>query len=444
MNNDANFITGITKANVDTAIGSGTLTTDYYASDKTWKSIPSGGTATTVLGTTGEIDVNTVGSNATVSISSTITDAIDLNTAKQSVAGLNQVGAAVLSTDSVVYYAGTALAPRRKTFSLVPLSVMNNDSGFTTNTGTVTSVTGTANQINVATGTTTPVVSLNNTITSAITANTSKTGITTAQASAITANTAKVSNVNILPLNNTFTGVNTFNNTAGGIQVDRITGIGDLDNFIDLGTANTVNISTDDCVIDVDTSINIRNNITNSILFGSLTFTVFNSNRANKGLIVRKQTAGDAINYDAPTDTLTFGADNISGVAGSETGTWTPVWQNNGTLGTVNTTYSRVGQTVTLQGEIEIAAGTSSNGVTIATSSFPYTLSTNANIAALGTWYTSTFVFGLGSITRATAVGVVGGTGSQIQFYDTVSDAILPSTAISGFIGFTITYITTD
>ena len=172
MNNDANFITGITKANVDTAIGTGGATTDYYASDKTWKTIPSGGTATTVLGTTGEIDVNTVGSNATVSISSTITDAIDLNTAKQSVAGLTQVGGAIIASDSVLYYDGTV--PRRKVFSSVPLSVFNNDSGFTTNTGTVTSVTGTANEVDVANGTTTPVVSLNNTITSAITANTAK------------------------------------------------------------------------------------------------------------------------------------------------------------------------------------------------------------------------------------------------------------------------------
>ena len=155
-------------------------------------SAASGGTSTTVLGTAGEIDVATVGNTATASLNTAITSAITANTAKVSVAGLNQVGAAVLSTDSVVYYAGTALAPRRKTFSLVPLSIFNNDAGFTTNTGTVTNVTGTANQINVATGTTAPVVSLNNTITNAITANTAKTGITTAQASAITANTAKV------------------------------------------------------------------------------------------------------------------------------------------------------------------------------------------------------------------------------------------------------------
>ena len=33
----------VTKAEVDAAIGSGTATTDYYASDKTWKTIPTGG-----------------------------------------------------------------------------------------------------------------------------------------------------------------------------------------------------------------------------------------------------------------------------------------------------------------------------------------------------------------------------------------------------------------
>ena len=58
----ANTITGlpdttVTKAAVDTAIGSGTLDTDYYASDKTWRTLPTGATPTTVLGTADEIDV---------------------------------------------------------------------------------------------------------------------------------------------------------------------------------------------------------------------------------------------------------------------------------------------------------------------------------------------------------------------------------------------------
>ena len=142
-----------------------------------------GGTSTIVLGTAGEVTVNTVGDIATVSLDTAITGAITANTAKTgitttqageitvntskvgittaqasaiinntaktgittaqssaitantakvSVAGLNQVGATVLSTDSVVYYAGAAQAPRRKTFNLVPNSIFNNDAGFIT------------------------------------------------------------------------------------------------------------------------------------------------------------------------------------------------------------------------------------------------------------------------------------------------------------------------
>ena len=61
--------------------------------------------------------------------------AITANTAKVDVNALNQVGAAVLSTDSVVYLAGATRVPRRKTFSSVPLSVFNNDAGFVTSAG---------------------------------------------------------------------------------------------------------------------------------------------------------------------------------------------------------------------------------------------------------------------------------------------------------------------
>ena len=401
MDNDANFITGITKANVDTAIGSGTLTTDYYASDKTWKSIPSGGTATTVLGTTGEIDVNTVGSNATVSISSAITDAIDLNTAKQSVAGLNQVGAAVLSTDSVVYYAGTALAPRRKTFSLVPNSIFNNDSGFTTNTGTVTNVTGTTNQINVANGTTTPVISLNNTITNAITANTAKTGITTAQASAIVANTAKVSNVDILPLNNTFTGVNTFNNAAGGVQVNRITAVGDADTYVGYDVANTIQMFTAGNDIAHFSSIGggefyaygatafisgtsiagLYSGIGNAIIQGTTASTEINSSRGDRDFAIRKITTGDALTYDAGTDTLTAGAANVVGFGGGgsgQTGTWTPVFTNSGGVVTTGVnTYSKSGQTVTVWWAGDLDPATASGTLVLTPASLPFGLSSS-------------------------------------------------------------------
>ena len=437
MNNDANFITGITKANVDTAIGSGTLTTDYYASDKTWKSIPSGGTATTVLGTTGEIDVSTVGSNATVSLSSTITDAIDLNTAKQSVAGLNQVGAAVLSTDSVVYYAGTALAPRRKTFSLVPLSVMNNDSGFTTNSGTVTSVAGTANQINVVNGTTTPVVSLNNTITSAITANTSKTGITTAQANAITANTAKVSNVNILPLANSWTNTNTFNSNNADIDfIVRNSGSGDAYRY-DAGSDDNIFNASSFAGYGTNTLI-LGHNLTNDVTMLSTPASgvIFNGSRLDKDFTIRKQTTNNALNYNAGTDTLTLGAANIVGAASATTGTWTPVFTNGGTQGTTTAVWTKSGQNVIISCNATIAAG-SANIFSMSLASLPFSSTAVGSSCVFGAFNTldSSFNYLQGNVII---------TGFSVAFIDNVSRTFMNGNALLGTLEFTLTYRTDD
>ena len=454
MNNDANFITGITKANVDTAIGTGGATTDYYASDKTWKSIPSGGTATTVLGTTGEIDVNTVGTNATVSISSTITDAIDLNTAKVSVAGLNQVGAAVLSTDSVVYYAGTALAPRRKTFSLVPLSVMNNDSGFTTNTGTVTNVTGTANQINVVNGTTTPVVSLNNTITSAITANTSKTGITTAQATAITnntaktgittaqanaitANTAKVSNVNILPLANSWTNTNTFNSNNADIDfIVRNSGSGDAYRY-DAGSDDNVFNASSFAGYGTNTLI-LGHHLTNDVTMLSTPASgvIFNGSRLDKDFTIRKQTTNNALNYNAGTDTLTLGAANIVGAASATTGTWTPVFTNGGTQGTTTAVWTKSGQNVIISCNATIAAG-SANIFSMSLASLPFSSTAVGSSCVFGAFNTldSSFNYLQGNVII---------TGFSVAFIDNVSRTFMNGNALLGTLEFTLTYRTDD
>ena len=112
--------------------GTDTLTAD---SATTVVGFGGGGTSTTVLGTTGEIDVNTVTDTATVSLSSTITDAIDANTAKTGIS-----------------------------------------------TAQATAITNNTAKVGITTAQAT-----------AITNNTAKTGITTAQAGAITANTAKVS-----------------------------------------------------------------------------------------------------------------------------------------------------------------------------------------------------------------------------------------------------------
>ena len=465
--------------------------------------LPSGGTATTVQGTSGQIGVNTVGNTATVSLDTAITsaitantnktgittaqsDAITANTAKVSVAGLNQVGAAVLSTDSVVYYAGTALAPRRKTFSLLPLSIMNNDSGFTTNTGTVTSVTGTANQINVANGTTTPVVSLNNTITSAITANTSKTGITTAQSSAITANTAKVgittaqsnaitantsktgittaqataitnntaktgittaqanaiiantakvSNVDILPLDNTFTGDNTFDEptlfngtgATGSIRVAQSI-VNDL--------RETTNIDIGSLGITLE--VNDDFYLTCSTLGAGFSNVRINPSRNDIDFTVRGQ-VNDAIDYNAGTDTLDFGAANITGVADTETGTWTPVFQNGaGTLGTFTATYTKSGTNVIAQCQALLGLGTAFQ-LHLNGTSLPYNFSTNNPGGGIGTYRTYTPSFAIDNS------GVVAKeTGSNtVVFINAAGTTIINGSDVNGTIGFTITYQTT-
>ena len=318
---DATKLAGIeTAADVtDTAnvVGSLTAGTNITIATDGTISAASGGSATTVLGTANEIDVNTVGNTATASLNTAITNAITANTAKVDVNALNQVGAAVLSTDSVVYLAGGPLAPRRKTFNLVPLSIMNNDAGFTTNTGTVTSVTGTTNEIDIATGTTTPVVSISSTVTDAIDLNTTKqsvagltqvggaiiasdsvlyydnttprrktfssvplsvfnndsgfiTGITKANVdTAIGSGTndtdyyASDKTWKALPsgggastgVANTWTATQTFNNTTdtGSIRVKRITGITDTGTYIDAGSTNVIDI-----VAGTDTSIGLN------------------------------------------------------------------------------------------------------------------------------------------------------------------------------------------
>ena len=496
---DATKLAGIeTAADVtDTAnvVGSLTAGTNITIATDGTISAASGGTATTVLGTANEVDVNTVGNTATVSLDTAITSAITANTAKQSVAGLTQVGGAIVAADSVLYYDGTV--PRRKVFSSVPLSIMNNDSGFTTNTGTVTNVTGTANEIDVATGTTTPVVSISSTVTDAITANTNKTGITTAQSSAITANTAKVgittaqsdaivantakqsvagltqvggaivasdsvlyydgtvprrkvfSSVPLSVFNNdanfgvgdavlantqTFTGVNTFNNTAGGIQVERITGVGDTNNYVDLGTADTVSINTSTFSALASTSIIIGSSASDIGILVSPTQNIFNGSRIDKDFIVRKQTNGNALTIDAGTDTFTVGAANIVGVASATTGTWTPTFTNGGTQGTLEATWSKVGQTVTLSCVVTLAAGgTGALFIPIATLPFTHTV---GGVLASGTFVTddtSTYLSGVMAISAF-----------SLAFLDPSTQTFILSNEILGTLGFTVTYQTDD
>ena len=437
----ANTITGlpdttVTKAAVDTAIGSGTLTTDYYASDKTWKSIPSGGTATTVQGTSGQIGVNTVGNTATVSLDTAITDAITANTSKT---GITTAQATAITNNTAKTGITTAQA-----------------SAITANTSKVGITTAQANAITANTSKT----GITTAQATAITNNTAKTGITTAQANAITANTAKVSNVNILPLNNTFTGVNTFNNAAGGIQASRITGIGDTATRLDFDGVDTATITAGGELMgtfDGDTgdvtfqgsggvslfgtgAILIGHNLPSDLTMVSTPSTgvVFNASRLDRDFEIRKQTTGTALSYNAGTDTLDLGAANITGVADSETGTWSPSISNAGTLGTPEATYTRAGKNVICHCNVTAATGTSTSNMFVGASSLPFPIAPAAANASIGTWFTST---NFSPTTNATS-GVVSTSGNLFFSNDALGRTI-NSTELRGFLGFTITYQTT-
>ena len=298
---------------------------------------------------------------AKTGITTAQTSAITANTSKVSVSGLNQVGGAIIATDSVLYYDNTT--PRRKTFSSVPLSVFNNDAGFTTSNLTVN---GTANEITVNTVGDTATISIDSAITddidantnktgitgaqtNAITANTAKTGISTAQASAITANTAKV-DVNALnqvgadvlstdsvvylaggpeaPRKKVFSSIplSIFNNDAGfvttagaSLTADQIfTGTNTFSNSV-LLSSNLVHAG------DTNTLLSFTNDDITLVAGGSRMLSlqegtldgdrvVVNDSAGSVDFIVKKQTAGEAINYDAGTDTLTFDAATINGV----------------------------------------------------------------------------------------------------------------------------------
>ena len=362
-----------------------------------------GGTSTTVLGTTGEIDVNTVGSNATVSLSSTITDAIDLNTAKQSVAGLTQVGGAIVASDSLLYYDNTT--PRRKVFSSVPLSVFNNDANF------ITGITKANVDTAIGTGGATTDYYASD--------KTWKTIPSAGVGDAVLANTQ------------TFTGQNTFSDTAifsdnaSSIQVASIIAHqGDLDTYI-----NFLN----NTIILVAGNVNGFNlNTTRALLNPvgvDLDFTV---NGIGK----------DAFSYNAGTDTFDVNATNITGVADAETGTWTPDFANNGTIGTINATYSRAGKNVILQGAVQVAAGTSGN-LLLRSSSLPFgrdvTFTTGS--FSLGTWYTA---LSNGGGNNSRDVGILVADQTFIYLISSSTNAPLASTDVRGFIGFTLTYETTD
>ena len=383
--------------------GTHTLTTDA-----TLVGFGGGGTSTTVLGTTGEIDVATVGSNATVSLSSTITDAITANTAK---IGITTAQSSAITANTAKVGITTAQASEIAANTLkatYPGSAAIKLGGIEDNAD----VTDTANVVGSLTAGTNITIATDGTISAA--------GGTGAS----------------LTATQTFTGRNTFSDTAvfsdnssdGSIQVaGRIAHQGDTDTYIDLSITGVMQFGV--------------NNISFFSLLNAFTTSIFTINPgfADIDFAVNKQTSGTALNYDAGTDTLTVGADNIVGVAGAETGTWTPTFGNTGTVGTTLATYTKSGQNVIVHCEADVAANTSTSTMRLNTVSLPFSRTTDDRVA-FGTYYMSSD----GSPTNPTTSGVVAGNGTLTNFLNNVTNDTVKGNELRGYIGFTLTYQTND
>ena len=160
-------------------------------------------------------------------------------------------------------------------------------------------------------------------------------------------------------------------------------------------------------------------------------FTSFNTDRFDRDFNVNKQTSGFALYYNAGTDTLTTEAANLEGFAGSETGTWTPVFTNGGTEGTVTAIYSKVGDTVTIAVEAQVDVSTSTGSYSITSASLPFQRA-NSLIEPSGTYR-------LGGLIATP--GICGLFASGILFFDS-SGITIKGNTISGDTSLTLTYQT--
>ena len=235
---------------------------------------------------------------------------------------------------------------------------------------------------------------------------------------------------------NTFTDTTIFNNTTAGINVDTITGVTNTNTFIETNSqfVNGMRIDTSGIrYVDMYTLPGFTNNL------------VFNGGSVAIDYTFAAGTK-NWLTYQDSSDTLTVDADNLVGVAGSESGFWTPTWNNIGTIAGINTryTYSRVGQTVTLKGEVFVSAGTSTSMISILASSLPYTVQIDTNNVSSGTFYTSSVALNTPNLNAISFTGVVLQISGSLYFVDSRTNNTLAGTNPNGFLGFTVTYITSD
>ena len=136
---------------------------------------------------------------------------------------------------------------------------------------------------------------------------------------------------------------------------------------------------------------------------------------------------------------ITDSGTTLTGISDEETGTWTPVFTAGGTQGTPTAIYSKSGKNVVLKCTVSIAASTSTAEFTLATTSLPFEPAGLLDSGS-GTYYTSLLPQPNPSFTITS--GVV--TTSALLSYFINGSAPLTGTELLGYLGFTITYQTSD
>ena len=219
-----------------------------------------------------------------------------------------------------------------------------------------------------------------------------------------------------LTADQTFTGANTFS-SSGGVLSDTFAGISNAGNRLHIFSTN----------INIDAGYNTRMSINSSN--GDVNF---NSNQLNADFRVHGNGMVDGLAYNSGTNTLTSNATNFVGVAGNETGTWTPTFSNAGTVDTVTATYNKIGNKVTCHCEVSFST-TSSSVVFVQGNSLPFTRTAGTDRIACGTFFSGTSNLA----TQTTHSGIVTIAPNVIFLEGTTYSGI-----IDDYLAFTLTYET--
>ena len=240
------------------------------------------------------------------------------------------------------------------------------------------------------------------------------------------------------------TDVTTINSDTINFVANTITGLPSGTSTTVLGTTGEIDVSTVDTTATVSLSSTITDEITANTGKTGITTAQTNAITANTSKTGITTVQASAITTNtAKTSFPGFGTTATTALQGdtNETGTWTPSLSNVGTVSNTIAHYTRTGDSVTLTGEIVLAAGTSTSAIVLNQSSLPFDPVLYSNYSpVVGTWATAPTLFGtIPNVSSATESGVVVFSTGNPRFLKSDSSPLV-GTEINQWIGFSITY----